>query len=122
MIFPNRLRQKLEDGRKVLGMMVGFPSPWFIDMLALSGFDFVVLDAEHGSIDPGQADVMIRAAEGGGMSVLARVPNIPHEILRFLDLGVVGIQVPHIHNAGEAKAAADAIRYPPLPAETEKAP
>lgn len=114
MIFPNRLRQKLEDGRKVLGMMVGFPSPWFIDMLALSGFDFVVLDAEHGSIDPGQADVMIRAAEGGGMSVLARVPNIPHEILRFLDLGVVGIQVPHIHNAGEAKAAADAIRYPPL--------
>lgn len=114
MIGPSDLRRKLEAGQKVLGMMVGFNSLWFVDMLALSGFDFIVLDAEHGSIDPGQAEGMIRAAEGGGMSVLARVPNIPHEILRFLDLGVRGIQAPHIHNAGEAKAAVDAIRYPPL--------
>lgn len=114
MIGPHRLRQKLEAGKKVLGMMVGFPGPWFIDMLALSGFDFIVLDAEHGSIDPGQADVMIRAAEAGGMSVLARVPNLPHEILRFLDLGVLGIQVPHIHDATEARAAVAAMRYPPL--------
>ena len=114
MIGSHRLRQKLEAGEKALGMMVGFPSPWFVDMLALSGFDFVVLDAEHGSIDPGQAETMIRAAEAGGMSVLARVPNVAHEILRFLDLGVMGIQVPHIHDAAEAKAAADAIRYPPI--------
>ncbi|MDI6028801.1 aldolase/citrate lyase family protein [Corticibacterium sp. UT-5YL-CI-8] len=113
MIGPHRLRRKLEAKQPVIGMMVGFPSPWFVDMLALSGFDFVVIDAEHGSIDPGQAEVMVRAAEGGGMSVLARVPNVAHEILRFLDIGVLGIQVPHIHDAEDTRAAVDAIRYPP---------
>jgi 4-hydroxy-2-oxoheptanedioate aldolase len=114
MIGPHRLRRKLEAGEKVLGMMVGFPGAWFIDMLALSGFDFVVLDAEHGSLAPSDAEIMIRAAEAGGMSVMARVPNVPHEILRFLDLGAIGIQVPHIDDGADAKAAAAAVRYPPM--------
>ena len=114
MIGPHRLRRKLEAGEKVLGMMVGFPSAWFVDMLALSGFDFVVIDAEHGSLSPSDAEIMVRAAEAGGMSALARVPNVAHEILRFLDIGCVGIQVPHIETGEQAHAAAAAVRYPPL--------
>ena len=114
MIRPHRLRRKLEAGEPVIGMMVGFPSAWFVDMLALSGFDFVVIDAEHGSLSPGEAEIMIRAAEAGGISALVRVPNVAHEILRFLDIGAVGVQVPHVESGAEARAAAAAVRYPPI--------
>lgn len=113
MIGPHRLRQRLEDGQPVIGMLVNFPSPWFVDIVALMGFDFILIDAEHGPVTPADAEVLIRAAEAGGISAIVRVPNVSHEILRFLDIGAVGIQIPHIDNAEQARAAVDAIRYPP---------
>ena len=114
MIGAHRLRQKLLDGQPVLGMLVNFHSEWFVDIVARMGFDFVLIDAEHGPLSPSDAESLVRAAEAGGISAIVRVPNVPHEILRFLDIGAVGIQVPHIGNAAEARAAVDAIRYPPL--------
>jgi 2-keto-3-deoxy-L-rhamnonate aldolase RhmA len=114
MIRAHRLRQKLADGQPTMGMLVNFRSEWFVDMIALMGFDFVLLDAEHGPLDPASAEHMIRAAEGAGISAIVRVPNVPHEIQRFLDIGASGIQTPHIDNADDARAAVDAMRYPPL--------
>lgn len=114
MIGPHRLRHKLEDGQPVLGMLVNFQSEWFVDMVALMGFDFVLLDAEHGPLNPQNAEHMVRAAEANGISTIVRVPNVAHEIQRFLDIGASGIQIPHIDNAEQARAAVDAMRYPPL--------
>lgn len=114
MIGAHRLRQKLVDGKPVLGMLVNFPSEWFVDIVALMGFDFVLIDAEHGPVNPQNAEGLIRAAEANGISAIVRVPNVSHEIQRFLDIGAVGIQIPHIDNAEQAQAAVDAIRYPPL--------
>jgi 2-keto-3-deoxy-L-rhamnonate aldolase RhmA len=95
-------------------MIINFDSPWLVDAAGLIGFDFVLLDAEHGPLSPAIMEGMIRAAEAADMSALVRVPaNVQHEILRYLDIGAVGIQVPHIETAQDAKAAADAMRYPP---------
>lgn len=114
MISTSRIRQKLTAGQPVFGLIVNFESPWFADLLALSGFDYILLDAEHGPIAPGTAEATIRAAEAGGMSVIVRVPgNLPHIIQRFLDIGAVGIQVPHVDTAEDAKFGVDALRYPP---------
>lgn len=115
MVGKHRFRERLAAGQYVVGPVVNFNSPWFVDMMGLTGFDFVVLDAEHGPMSPTDVEMMMRAAEAGGMSALVRVPgNVPHEILRYLDIGAVGVQVPHIDSATEAKDAVAASRYPPV--------
>src|SRR5579871_4193019 len=113
MIGPHRFRTRLA-GEPVFGLIVNFASPWFIDAAGLGGFDFVMLDAEHGPLSPGSTEPMVRAAEAAGLSPLVRVPaNIPHEILRYLDIGAAGVQIPHLETAEETRAAVDAARYPP---------
>lgn len=114
MIGPHRLRLKLEAKEPALGLIVNFPSAWFVDMAAVMGFDFVLIDAEHGPLTAQSAEIMIRAAEAANISPIVRVPaNLPHEILRYLDIGATGIQIPHVENAVQAAAAVSAIRYPP---------
>jgi 4-hydroxy-2-oxoheptanedioate aldolase len=114
MIGPHRLRQRLDAGQPVFGLIMNFESPWFADLLALAGFDYILLDAEHGPIVPATAEATIRAAHAAGISPLVRVPgNLPHEIQRYLEIGAVGIQVPHIDTAQDAQQGVDAMRYPP---------
>ena len=114
MIGPHRAREKLSAGAKIFGPIVNFNAPWFIDMAGLIGFDFVLIDTEHGPMTTEGAEGLIRAAEAAGLSPLVRIPSHqPDQFLRLLDLGAVGIQVPHVESGEEAKAAADAIRYRP---------
>lgn len=114
MIGPSRVRRRLGEGHPVIGPTVNFNSPWFVDLSRAIGFDYVMLDAEHGPLNPESAEMMIRAAEQAGICPLVRVPaNVPHEILRFLDIGAVGIQIPHVESRDEAAAAASAMRYAP---------
>lgn len=115
MVQSHRLRRKLLAGKPVTGAIVNVQAPWFIDLVGISGFDFVMLDAEHGPITPENVEPMIRAAEQAGMTALVRVPaNVPHVILGFLDAGAQAVQVPHIQTADDARRAVSAVRYPPL--------
>lgn len=114
MIGAHRMRQRLGAGQPVFGLIVNFISAPFIDLLALAGFDYVLLDAEHGPIVPHAAEETIRAAEAAGMTTIVRVPaNLPHLMQNFLDLGVMGIQVPHVDTEADARAGVAAMRYPP---------
>ena len=63
MISANRVRRCLSEGRPALGPIINFDSPWFVDVAGASGFDFVMLDAEHGPLDAGSIETMVRAAE-----------------------------------------------------------
>lgn len=111
---PSHVRQRLMADHVVIGPILNFNSPWFVDIAGLCGFDFVLIDCEHGPMVPESAEQMIRAADAAGVSPLVRVPtNLPHEILRYLDLGAVGVMVPHIETADQARAAARATRYAP---------
>jgi 4-hydroxy-2-oxoheptanedioate aldolase len=84
------------------------------EMIALCGFDFVIIDMEHGPIDVSNADDMVRAAELRGIPSLIRVPeNQPHHILRALDLGASGVHVPEVTTAADATLAARSSRYGP---------
>jgi 2-keto-3-deoxy-L-rhamnonate aldolase RhmA len=74
----------------------------------------VLIDAEHGPLMPTDAELLVRAAEAAGISALVRCPNVGHEILRYLDVGAVGVQVPHIESGEAAREAAASLRYPPL--------
>lgn len=108
------MRQKLAAREPAMGPLINFDSPWLVDICGASGFDFVLIDCEHGPMAPQGVEAMIRAAEAAGISAIVRVPaNVPHEILRYLDIGAVGVKVPRVESAQDARAAASAARYPP---------
>jgi len=78
------------------------------------GFDWVLLDNEHGSITVDTAEACIAAAELSGIAPIVRpVGNRPEIIAPFLDRGAWGVQVPHVNTADEARAAVEAVKYAP---------
>jgi 4-hydroxy-2-oxoheptanedioate aldolase len=110
----NTLKQKLRDGKAVFGAMITFPAPPVVEMLGYMGFDWVLIDNEHGSIAVDASEEMIRAAELTGIAPIVRpVANRPDVIAPFLDRGAWGVQVPHVNTRDEAEAAVSACKYFP---------
>ena len=110
----NQTRQKLADGQLVIGSFVYLPSARLTEIVGLLGFDFVVIDMEHGPVDIGVAEDMVRAAEYAGVTPIIRVShNTPHLILRALDVGALGVHVPEISEVGEAKTMVSSVKYGP---------
>jgi 4-hydroxy-2-oxoheptanedioate aldolase len=63
--MTNQVKEKLQNGEKVIGCCVGFNSPTIVEILGISGFDFVVIDNEHGPFSPAKVEHMVRAANSG---------------------------------------------------------
>ena len=111
----NRAKRIMKSGGLAIGAGVGLADPAMVEIIGLAGFDAVFIDLEHTSFDLRTAEEMIRAADCVGITSIVRVPdNNPKFILRVLDMGAQGIQVPHIANKADAEAAVQAVRYPPL--------
>lgn len=114
-MIVDRARRRLEAGGVAVGCFVRYEDASFAEFVALHGWDFLVFDAEHGSLDPHHLANLSRAAELRGVTPLARVPaNQRHWIGRALDAGCAGVHVPSVSTIEEARAAAVASRYPPV--------
>lgn len=112
---PNKLKRMLKDGKTVLGTWCILPSASAVNVLAVSGLDFVVIDMEHGPISYETAEDMVRAAESEDCTPIIRVPkNDESEILRGLDIGAHGIVVPHIESVEQRKMAIKGMKYAPI--------
>ena len=110
----NTLKQKLREGKPAFGVMLTFPSPPVVEMLGYMGFDWILLDNEHGSVTVDTAEDVIRAAELTGIAPIVRpIANKPEAIAPFLDRGAWGVQVPHVNTREEAQAAVEACKYFP---------
>jgi len=110
----NATKAKLADGKVVFGAIIGRHAPDQIELLGAIGYDFVMIDGEHGAMSLDEVEHMVRAAEGFGITPITRIPNHdPSTILRFLDRGVQGIIVPHVNTAETAAGVAQAARYWP---------
>ncbi|MDH7570731.1 MAG: aldolase/citrate lyase family protein [Armatimonadota bacterium] len=113
-MLGNLLKEKLARGEMVYGCFVNLPCPDLVEISGLMGFDFALIDCEHGPIDYATATHMIRAADAAGIPCLVRTPqNVAQVILRYLDAGAVGVQVPQIHGVAEVEAAVRAVKYHP---------
>jgi 4-hydroxy-2-oxoheptanedioate aldolase len=111
----NATKKKLADGELVIGSFVYVPSARLTEIVGLLGFDFVVIDMEHGPVDIGMAEDMVRAAECADVTPIIRVShNTPHLILRALDVGAMGLHVPEIAHVEEAKSMVASAKYGPL--------
>lgn len=113
-VRANSLKARLRAGETVLGCFINLPSPPLVELAALAGFDFVVLDAEHGPLSEYDVYLMCLAADATGIVPIVRVPqNVPGVILRYLDVGPLGLHVPQINTPEEAEAVVRAVKYRP---------
>ena len=85
-----------------------------LEMLAIAGFDFVVVDMEHAPHSLESAYRLIVAAQGFGMRCLVRLPDSEGALVqRILDCGCDGVLVPRVRNAAEAESVAQGLRFSP---------
>jgi 2-keto-3-deoxy-L-rhamnonate aldolase RhmA len=111
----NRVKRIMREGGLAIVSHVGFADPAVIEIIAMAGFDGAFIDMEHTVFDLELVGEMIRVADLTGITPIVRVPdNDAKLILRVLDMGAQGIQVPHIEGLEGAKRAVNAVRYPPL--------
>jgi 2-keto-3-deoxy-L-rhamnonate aldolase RhmA len=111
----NRVKRIMNEGGLALGTHVGgIPDPQIVEIIGLSGFDAAFIDMEHTTLDLHDVQACVMAAERVGITPIVRTPGFdPAFILRLLDMGVQGIQVPHVSDPETARAAVQAVRYPP---------
>ena len=110
----NTTKEKLKNGGTVYGCFVRYPNATLVEVLGYCGWDFIVFDGEHGTIEPADCEQMVRAAELQGVTPIIRVPvNQPHIILRFLDTGAQGLHVPMVRTAADAEALVRSVKYQP---------
>lgn len=115
MLKTNYLKEKLNKNKQTIGTWNIINSPMVVDVIASSGIDFIIIDAEHGSISYETAQSMISICESYGVSPIMRVGEINESlILRALDIGIHGVQLPNISTAEDAKTFVNFAKYPPI--------
>ncbi len=107
-------KQKLKDDF-VAGIFSKTSDPAFIEIMGRGGFDFVIIDLEHGPNSVQTVQNLLRAAEVTGIFPIIRVKEDNSSLIsEVLDIGACGIQVPHINNADDAKEVVMLSRFAPL--------
>nr|WP_294691690.1 aldolase/citrate lyase family protein [uncultured Friedmanniella sp.] len=111
----NSLKARIGAGERLLGALLRVPSEELVEMVAVSGFDFVLLDSEHGPADVSELRRHLVLAETHRVPVLVRVGgHEPALVLRVLDAGADGVVAPHIDTAEQAADLVASAHYPPL--------
>ena len=112
----NVARERLEQGRLALGVGIRMTrSVEIAKAMAMAGFDWLFLDMEHGVMSLEACAQIAVAALDADIAPIARVPNGEYAIAtRALDNGALGIVVPHVDTAAEAREIVDRLKYPPL--------
>jgi 4-hydroxy-2-oxoheptanedioate aldolase len=107
--------QRLRAGEPLFGLSIMFSAPSIVEMAALAGFDWVLIDCEHGAIDLGQVEAMATAAQAHGIAAIGRPAAAdPADVARLLDRGLTGIQVPHVATPAQAHAIVEAAKFAPV--------
>jgi 2-keto-3-deoxy-L-rhamnonate aldolase RhmA len=110
-----RIRAKLEQGQRAYGVTVQMPSPECAEMVGYAGYDYVWIDAEHGSFGISEISALVRAADAAGIDAIVRVPDhTPSFIQRVLDTGAAGIMAPHIRTVDDAAGVVSACKFSPI--------
>jgi 2-keto-3-deoxy-L-rhamnonate aldolase RhmA len=107
-----RVRDGINGG--TLGTWIKLSSPESVEIMAYAGFDFVVIDLEHTTLDLGAASTHIAMARALGVYPLVRVPDHGLSVIqRVLDAGAAGVVVPHLDTVEQARAVVRATCFPP---------
>ncbi len=109
------LRSKLQTKQTTIGSWITIDSPVVTEIMARSGFDWLVIDMEHSAITLDIAQNLIRVIDLCGVPPLVRVGyNQPNLIKRVMDSGAHGVIVPMVNTRKEAEQAVRSVKYPPV--------
>lgn len=108
------IRNKLINGQPTLGGWISIGNSAIAEIFSRAGYDWVVVDLEHSTINIETCGELIRTIDLCGITPLVRITsNDAHQIKRIMDAGAKGIVVPSVNSLNDAKNAVDATRYQP---------
>lgn len=112
--MTNRFKQEIAKGSRQIGLWSSLAGNVVAEIIAHSGFDWIVIDMEHAPNDLPQVVAQLQAMAGGTAVPVVRVPwNDFVVIKRVLDAGAKALVIPYVQSRAEAEAAVAAVRYPP---------
>jgi 4-hydroxy-2-oxoheptanedioate aldolase len=110
----NNTKRKLERGEVVIGPNLQLDCPWLVEIVGLAGFDYVMIDGEHG-MAWNNLPTLILAADSVGITPIVRVPSHDRGFLTYaLETGAAGIMVPMVTTVDQAREIVRQVRYAPL--------
>jgi 2-keto-3-deoxy-L-rhamnonate aldolase RhmA len=113
-VDQNTLKTKLQEGRVVVGVISPLGHPALVEVAARAGYDYWLLDGEHGALPVADCEAAFLAAKARGIAPLVRVPRNDRSLIgQYLDFGAVGVVVPHVSTAEDARRAVSGALYPP---------
>ena len=112
-LIRNEFKAAIKRGEPQIGLWATLADPYVMELLAGSGFDWLLLDAEHAPNDVGTILPQLQAIAPYPVSAVVRPPwNDMVLIKRYLDIGTQTLMLPYVQNEAEARAAVAAVRYP----------
>ncbi len=107
-------KQQMREGKPKMGLFVNSHSPTVAEQLAHSGYDWLLIDSQHGPMGFETLSTMVGAVGSGGAKSMVRVAGYHDRggIQQSLDVGADGVLVPYINTAAEAREAVNACKYP----------
>ena len=110
----NRFKRALGEDGVQYGLWLALASPVSAELCACSGFNWLLIDCEHGADDFRSAYSQVQAIEGTGAHAIVRLTDDdPARIKRYLDMGVQSLLIPMVDTAEQAERLVAAVRYPP---------
>ena len=108
------LRSRVRSGETLLGCFLTWPVSGVVELLAIAGFDFVVVDAEHGFFSIESVASTVLACDVAGVAAVVRAPTaLSEELGRYLDSGAAGTLFPRVESVAMARAGIEAVKFAP---------
>lgn len=111
--MENNFKSKLYNGENAIGCFVSYYCPPLLEIIGYSGYDFVIIDDEHGAFSYSEISEMVRVAKMVNITPIVRVSYDTSAIQKVLDQGAQGVQVPMVNNASHAQGIVNKSKYPP---------
>lgn len=109
------MKAKLLRGEPVVGLFSNIQVPTAVEIVAILGVDYIIVDAEHTAVTPETAENLYRAAEIRGITPITRIgENSQQVIQKYMEAGSMGVLMPLINTAEDAKRVVDSVKYPPM--------
>jgi len=115
-VRKNNLKARLKQGERVLGTMITiFDNPEIAKILKVCGFDYFIVDCEHGGFNYGAVANILAMARETGIAGVVRVPEPKREVvLKFMEMGATGLLLPNTDTPEQARALVEYSKYLPM--------
>jgi len=112
----NDLKARLKKGENILGTMITvFDNPEIVKMLKVCGFDYFIIDCEHGSYNYSAVANMLALAREAEISGIIRIPEVKREVvLKYMEMGAAGLLLPNTDTPEQAQKLVEYAKYYPL--------